>query len=139
MNKIYLIATAAALMASCRGAPPNEKLLTQGCLALMANDPEISGGLLNASGTTSDIFCPCYAKTIIAGETKVDLHKEVLVEIVNTREANNVGVEDAVDLIEDRIESGEVDLFTSEQLDSTGDDFQDIAGRFEENGACPIS
>ncbi|MDJ0921184.1 MAG: hypothetical protein QNI84_08645 [Henriciella sp.] len=139
MKKLTFAIAAAAMIASCQGAPPNETILTQNCLALMENDPEVTGGLLAASGTTADKFCPCYATTILADETKIDLHKEIILKIVETRQANNVGVEEAVDLIEDMIERGEVDSFTSEQLDGTGDDFQDIAGSFEENGVCPVS
>lgn len=139
MKTLAIAIAALTLIASCRGAPPNEKILTEGCTALMQNDPEIMQGMLEMSGTTLDKFCPCYAKTIIAGETKIDLHKDVLSLIVETRQANNIGVEDAVDLIETRIESGEIDLFTAEELDSTGDDFQAVAGSFAPDGVCPVS
>ena len=138
IKQIGIVVVAGALTA-CWGAPPNEKLLTGLCVDLISNDARILQDIAGEAGTDLDGFCGCYAKTMIADPVKTALHKDVIGAMVEARKDGDRGVEDAAQYVEGLIESGEIDTFTEQQLDSTGDDFQRISDDMRaEGGVCPV-
>lgn len=140
MKYIAAMFAAASVLTACNGAPPNEKLLTQLCTDVFEGDARTAGMIAGETGTDLETFCGCFATQTVAGETKIDLHKEILQTMVTIRTENNFDVERTADRVEDQIESGEIDGFTSEQFDELGDVFQDLSMEIgRANGACPTS
>ena len=137
IKPIAIIATIAALTA-CFGAPPNEKILTDLCTDLMTGDRRVSEDIAGEAGTDVAGFCGCYAQTIVADPVKTALHKDAISAMVEARKDSDRGVEDAAKFVQEQIKSGEIDTFTEEQLDSTGDDYQNISDIMSANGgSCP--
>jgi hypothetical protein len=135
-----LIAIAATIaMTACNGAPPNEKILTGLCTDLFDGDAQLIKVLVSDINLTVPEFCGCYAKTILADSEKTALHKDAVGAIVEVRKAEGLGAEQAASKVEDMIKNGEIDTFNAEQLDSTGDDFQDIGEAFEDTGSFPAT
>ena len=138
----YIIATlaAASVLSACNGAPPNEKLLTQLCTQVFEGDARTAGMIAGDAGTDLDAFCGCFASQTVSGESKIDLHKEILQTMVTIRTDNNFDVERTADQVEDQIESGDITGFTSEQFDDLGDVFQDLSIDMNQaGGSCPTS
>jgi len=138
--KVSMVALGAALIlaAGCRGAPPNEKILTQQCDTLFAEPDLAEQASRNPDGVSMAEFCACYAKTVVADTSLIDLHKEVLVQMNNTVEAEGLTADDAAKSIEAKIDAGDFEGFTGSELDDVGDYLQDIAGSMVENeGVCP--
>ncbi len=138
MKSLFAIAVSTIILSACNGAPPNEKILTGLCQDIFAGDDQIVRMLASDASTDLDSFCNCYAATIAADAVKLPLHKDVVMAIAEARKSAGGGAEDAAGKVEEMIQSGEIDTFTEEQLDSTGDDFQRIAEAMNENGgSCP--
>ncbi len=137
IKHIAIVASAAALTA-CWGAPPDEKILNGLCVDLLSGDTRVLEDLAGEAGVGVDAFCACYAKTIVADAAKTTLHKDAISAMVEARKDGDRGVEAAARHVQDLIESGEIDTFTEDQLDSTGDDFQSVSRDMGENGGvCP--
>jgi hypothetical protein len=138
MKSVFAIAVSTIILSACNGAPQNEKILTGLCQDIFAGDDQIVRMLASDASTDLDSFCNCYAATIAADAVKLPLHKDVVMAIAEARKSAGGGAEDAAGKVEEMIQSGEIDTFTEEQLDSTGDDFQLIAEAMNENGgSCP--
>ncbi len=139
MKHTALAMAATILLTACFGAPPNEKILATGCQDIFRGDARIIQTIVTDAGTNLEDYCSCYAKTIVAGETKIDLHKDVVQALVLARNDGALGAEAAASIVEEQVESGEIDLFTEDQLDQTGEDFQQVSEEIGDNGgACPI-
>jgi hypothetical protein len=123
-----------ALAAGCNGAPPDEKILTDLCVGIFTGDAQITRLLAADANSDLDAFCACYGATIAADDAKLPLHKDVVGAIAEARTDTSMGAEDAAEAVEEMIRSGEIDTFTEEQLDSTGDDFQMVSELMGENG-----
>lgn len=137
IKQIGLVVAGAALTA-CWGAPPNEKLLNGLCVDLLTGDERIVEDIVGSAQTDMAGFCSCYAATIVSDNAKTALHKDAINAMVEARKDGNRGVEDAARHVQDQIEAGEIDTFTEEQLDSTGDDFQRISNEMgSAGGSCP--
>ena len=137
MKTIMACLAGTLLLVGCNGAPPNEKILSEGCQQLLGGDAEILASIVEDTKADLETYCGCYAQTIVQDSVKTDLHKNVLVAINTAREANGVGVEAAVKVVEAQIVSGANDLFSAEELDGTGDDFQAVSASMAGTGQCP--
>lgn len=139
MKRLIGLAVSVSVLSACWGAPPNEKILTGLCQDAFVGDEQIANMLAGESGTDLDTFCSCYAATIVTDPVKTSLHKDVLNAIAVAREGASRGAEDAADRVEDLIESGEIDTFTEDHLEATGDELQRISESMNENGGvCPV-
>ena len=121
-------------LTGCAVAPDNQTVLTETCTQLFEGDDQITKVIVEEANTDVPTFCTCYAKTIAADEANATLHKDALGAINAKRAAAGLGVEDAVDSLNDDIDAGTLTLFTRAELDGTGDDVQDIAAMMAENG-----
>lgn len=140
MKTLFAIAVSTVILSACNGAPPNEKILTGLCQDIFAGDDQIVRMLASDASTDLDGFCACYGATIAADAVKLPLHKDVVLAIAEARKSAGGGAEDAAEKVEEMIQSGEIDTFTEDQLDSTGDDFQRISEAMHENGGvCPAT
>jgi len=137
MKTIMACLAGTLLLVGCKGAPPNEKILSEGCQQLFSGDAEIISSIVEDTNADLETFCGCYAQTIVQDPVKTDLHKDALVAINTARAANNIGVEAAVQVVEAQIVSGANDLFSAEELDGTGDDFQAVGESMAGTGQCP--
>ena len=139
MIKQLAILAAAGTLTACWGAPPDEKILNGLCVDLISGDSRIVEDIAGEAGTDLDGFCACYAKTIAADTAKTALHKDAISAMVAARTDGDRGVEAAAKHVESLIESGEIDTFTADQLDSTGDDYQLVSGEMRAaGGVCPL-
>lgn len=131
---------AIAVLTACNGAPPNEQLLTESCVALFEGDARTAGMIAGEAGTDLATFCGCFATQTVAEETNVDLYKDILNTMVEIRSAGNLNVEDTADQLETKLEAGEIDSFTEAQFDNLGDVFQDLStDMMGAGGTCAVS
>lgn len=138
----HLIAAAAAIsiMTACYGAPPNEKILTDFCGDLFDGDGRTAEMITSEAGTDLATFCSCFGAQTVAEEDKIDLYKDILLNMVQVRSAGNLSVEETADQIEDQLESGELEGFSEQDFDDLGDEFQDLASEMKSaGGTCPVS
>lgn len=136
----YLIAATAAItmLTACGGAPPNEKILADLCTDLFTGDERSEGMITSDAGTDVASFCDCYAAQTVADAEATELHKTILSEMTEIKNADGLNVEQAADRIEDRIDSGAIDTFSDAQFDALGDTFQDLSRAMYDNGGnCP--
>lgn len=139
MIRQLTILLAAGTLTACWGAPPNEKILNGLCVDLISGDTRVLEDIAVEAGTDLNGFCACYAKTIVADTAKTALHKDAINAMVAARNDGERGVESAAQHVESQIESGEIDTFTAEQLDSTGDDYQLVSEEMRAaGGVCPL-
>ena len=139
--KNYIIAAVSGLaLSACWGAPPNEKILTDLCQDVFSGDPDILREISDESGANLDSFCACYGQTLAAETSKIDVHKDVSMAIIESRDGTTFGAEDAAERVEERIRSGEIDTFTEDQLMEVGSDYQSVMRDMSRNdGVCPAA
>lgn len=138
----YVITSVAAVsvLSACFGAPPNEKILDGFCVELFEDDARTAGIIAQEAKSDLAEFCSCYAQTAIKDTATLALHKDILVEMTTVKGDNALSVEQTADLIEDRIEAGEIDTFTASDFEDLGDYFQDLSQDMgEAGGTCPAS
>lgn len=138
MKYLFSAAAAAFVLSACNGAPPNEEILTELCTDLFEGDTRSVTMIAEDTGTDLATFCGCFAAQTVADGTKVDLYKDILVQMTELRSADDADVDDTADRIEDKLESGEIDSFNENDFESLGDYFQDLAINMGgTNGTCP--
>lgn len=138
MKYLCSAAAAAFVLSACNGAPPNEEILSQLCTDLFDGDTRSITMITEDTGADLATFCGCFAEQTVAEGTKIDLYKDILVQMTDLQSAENLDVDDTADLIEDKLESGEIDSFNENDFESLGDYFQDLAINMGgTNGACP--
>lgn len=138
MIRQVAIMAAAGALAACWGAPPNEKILTDLCTDLFEGEARTTRIILENSGTDLAGYCGCFAAQTVAGESQIDKRKEILVALLNARQDGDSDIEDAADRIEEMIDSGEIEGFTSAEFDALGDYFQDLTMDMgDAEGTCP--
>lgn len=138
MRNLLGLIVSASVLGGCWGAPPDEKLLTGLCQDIFVGDEEIVTMLARESGADLETFCTCYAATIVTDPAQTSVHKDVINAIAVAREETSGGAETAAERVEEMIQSGEIDTFTEDQLEETGEAFQRISEGMKDNGgACP--
>lgn len=138
MKYLFSAAAAAFVLSACDGAPPNEKILTQLCTDLFEGDTRSVTMIMDDTGTDLATFCGCFASQTVAEGTKIDLYKDILIQMTELQSTGDLDVDDTADLIEEKLESGEIDTFNENDFESLGDYFQDLSiGMGGTDGACP--
>ncbi|MEO0607568.1 MAG: hypothetical protein AAFY82_05005 [Pseudomonadota bacterium] len=138
----HLIAAVAAItvMTACNGAPPNQKVLTDLCSDLFVGDTRTAGMITGEAGTDLATFCSCFAAQTVAEADKIDVHKDILLTMVEIRSAGNLTVEDTADALEAKFDSGDIDGISEQDFDDLGDYFQDLSIEMKAaGGTCPVS
>ncbi|MEM6555228.1 MAG: hypothetical protein AAF642_05095 [Pseudomonadota bacterium] len=138
MKNLYLIASAAIVLAACWGAPPNEKILTQQCFDLFDGDARTEGMVRSDARSDLDTFCACYGAKVAGTPELIDLHKDILVAM-NEAKGDGNNVEAAAEQVEAMTQDGRIDTFDENDLDALGDYFRDLTLDMSgADGSCPV-
>ena len=147
--KYSAIVLAGCLLAACNGSgegggdaagDTSAKTTASLCSQLLDGDTEATQEL-SQDGTTPAGFCTCFDATMdgmpAADKAK---HTAVVGAVIALRKASSVGVDEAAELLEEQLRSGEGGhKFSEEDFENTGRLISDIQDQIEDGGSCAAS
>lgn len=133
MTRLMITASFLALAACGGGAKATDAI----CSEMIAGDAETAESMAE-DGVTPEAMCACVGATIDAmpdGEKAKNVG--VMLAVTAIRQADNVGVEDAAEKLEEQLRSGSGGhAFTENDFNNVGRLLNRVGNQLEDGGSC---